>query len=147
MVGRGSSHRLVELGGDHGMLEQDLEGDDLQGVLVGGLKDDLAGGPGLLDLEPAGGTDTPAVAGLEAGKAPVRMRGAEVVAKGLRGCEEGCVDDAADGVLAAVFRAGVAAAVTVEAGEGLGAAGFERKAEDVFLLFAGHTVIVVASTE
>ena len=137
----------MELRGDDGVLEQDIEGDDLQGVLMGGFEDDLAGGSGLLDLQPASGADAPTVAGLEAGKAPVRVRGAEIIAEGLRGGEEGRIDDAADGVLAAVFRAGVAAAVAVEAGEGLGAAGFERKAEDVFLLFAGHTVIVVASTE
>jgi len=136
----------MELGGDDGVLEEDVEGDDAEGVFVGGFEDDGAGCAGLLDLEPAGGADAPAVSGFEAGEAEFRVRGGEVVAEGATGGEEGRIDDAADGVHAAVFGAGVATAVAVEAGEGLGAAGFKREAEDVFLLLgevAGHRLIVV----
>ena len=59
---------LVELVGDDGVLDEELEGDDLEGVLVGGFEDDGAGGSGLLYLEPARGADAPAIAGFEAGK-------------------------------------------------------------------------------
>src|SRR5947209_5721902 len=65
---RSAPRALVELGGDNGELDEELEGDDLEGVLMGGFEDDGAGCSGLLDLQPAGGTDAPAVAGFEAGK-------------------------------------------------------------------------------
>lgn len=55
---------LVECFGDDGVLEERLEGDDFEGVLVGGLQDDGAGSAGLLYLEPARGADAPPVAGL-----------------------------------------------------------------------------------
>jgi len=54
---------LVELAGDDGVLNQELEWHDLEGVFVGGFENDRAGSSGSLDLEPAGGTDAPAVAG------------------------------------------------------------------------------------
>lgn len=58
----------------YGVLNQELEGHDLQGGLVGSFEDDRAGGPGLLDLEPAGGADAPAVTGLEAREAVLGHR-------------------------------------------------------------------------
>ncbi len=123
---------LVELGGDDSVLNEELEGDDLEGVLVGGFEDDGAGGSGLLDLQPAGGADAPAVSGFEAGEAVLGHGGGEIVAEGLGGGEERGVDDAADGVDAVVVGAGLAAAGAVEAGHGLAAAGVEGLAEDVF---------------
>ena len=62
---------LVEVVGDDGELEKDVEGDDAEGVLVGSFKHDGAGGTCLKHLQPAGGADAPAVASLEAGKAGV----------------------------------------------------------------------------
>ena len=134
---------LVELAGDDRVLDQELEGNDFEGVLVGGFEDDGAGCSGLLDLQPAGGADTPAVARFEAFKAKLRHGGAEVVAEGLGGFEEGRVDDAADGVDAVVVRAGLAAAGAVEAGHGLAAADVEGLAEDIFAavfdgFYGGH---------
>ena len=122
---------LVELVGDYCILNQKLEGDNGQGGLVGGFEDDRAGCSGLLYLEPAGGADTPSVAGLEAGESVLRHRGAEVVAEGPGDAEELFVDDAADGVDAEVVGAGLAAASAVEAGHGLAAADVKRLAEDV----------------
>jgi hypothetical protein len=134
---------LVELAGDHGVLDQELERYDLEGVFVGGFEDDGAGGSGLLDLQPAGGTDAPAVAGFEAGEAELRHGSAEVVTQGLGGGEEGGVDDAADGVDAVVFGACLAAARAVKARHGLTAADVERLAQDVFAavldgFYGGH---------
>jgi hypothetical protein len=123
---------LVELTGDDGVLDQKLERNDLEGVFVGGFKHDGAGGPGSLDLEPAGGTDAPAVAWFEAGEAKLGHGGAEVVAQGLGSGKEWSVDDAADGVNAVVLRAGLAAAGAIEARHGLAAADVERLAENVF---------------
>ncbi len=123
---------LVKLVGDYGVLDQKLEGDDLEGGLVGGFEDDGASGSSLLDLEPAGCADAPAVAGLETSEAVLRHGCAEIVAESFGGGEEWGVDDAADGVDAEVVGAGLAAAGAVEASHGLAAAGVERLAEDVF---------------
>ena len=71
----------VKLIRDYCILDQELEGDNLEGGLVGRFQDDGAGGSSLLDLEPAGSADTPAVAGLEAREAVLRHGSAEVVAK------------------------------------------------------------------
>src|SRR5580704_7977709 len=98
---------------------------------MGGLEENGAGSSGLLDREPSGGADAPAVSGFEAGESILGHGGGEVVAECLGGSQEGGVDDAADGVDAVVVGAGVAAAVAVEAGHGLAAAGFQRAAENV----------------
>jgi hypothetical protein len=121
----------VKLAGDHRVLDKKLEGNDFECVLVSGFEDDRAGGTSLLDLEPTGGTDAPAVAGFEAGKAKLRHGCAEIVADRLGGFEEGSIDDAADGVDAEVFGAGLAAAGAVEAGHRLTATDIKRLAEDV----------------
>jgi len=123
---------LVELAGDDGVLDQKLERNDLEGVFVSGLEDDRAGGSGLLDLEPAGRADAPAVAGFEAGEAKLRQRGTEIVAQSLGGFKEWSVDDAADGVDAMVFGARLATARAVKTRHRLAAADVERLAEDVF---------------
>ena len=115
-------------------MDQQFERDDLEGGLVGGFEDDGAGGSGLLDLEPAGGADTPAVAGSEAGESVLRHGCAEIVAKGLGDAEELFIDDAADGVDTEVVGACVATVVAVEAGRRilrLAAADVQRLAEDV----------------
>jgi hypothetical protein len=123
---------LVELAGDDGVLDQKFERNDLEGVFVGGFEDDWAGGSGLLDLQPASGTDAPAVAGFEAGETELGHGGAEVVAEGFGGFKEWSVDDAADGVDAMVFGARLATACAVEACHGLAAADIEGLAQDVF---------------
>src|SRR5580704_10934983 len=125
---------LVKPVRDYSVLDQQFERDDLEGGLVGGFEDDGAGGSRLLDLEPAGGTDAPAVAGFETGESVLRHGCAEIVAKGLGDAEELFVDDAADGVDTEVVGACVATAVAVEAGRRvlrLAAADVQRLAEDV----------------
>jgi hypothetical protein len=115
-------------------LNEKFEGDDFEGVFVGGFEDDGTGGSRLLDLKPSCGTDAPAVAGLEAGESILRHRGNEVVAEGAGGFEEGLIDDTTDGVDAEIVGAGVAAAVAVEAGgriTWLATAGGQGLAEDV----------------
>ena len=125
----------MELAGDNRVLDEKFKGNDLQGVLVSGFEDDRAGCTRLLDLEPAGGTDAPAVAGFETGKAKLRHGSAEVVAEGFRGFKEWLVYDAADGVNSVIVGAGFAAAGAVEAGHGIAAACGERLAE--YVLAAG----------
>jgi hypothetical protein len=122
----------VELAGDDGVLNEEFEGNNLEGVLVGGFEDDGACGSGLLDLKPAGGTDTPAISGFEASKSELRHGGAEVVAESLGGFEERRIDDAADRVDSVIVGTGLAAASAVETGHGLAAADVQGLAEDVF---------------
>jgi hypothetical protein len=130
--GAGKTAGLLKLVWDDGVLDQKLEGDDLEGVFVGGFEDDRAGGSGLLDLQPTGGTDAPAIAGLESGESELGHRSAEVVAQSPGGCKKGSVDDAADGVDAVVFGSRFTTAGAVKAGHGFAATDVERLAEDVF---------------
>jgi hypothetical protein len=129
---RSEGSALVKLRGDYSELDEELEGNDLEGVLVGRFEDDGAGCSGLLDRQPAGGTDAPPVSWLEAGEAVLGHGGGEIVAECLAGGEEGRIHDATDGVDAVVFGAGFAAASAVEAGHGIAAADVEGLAEDVF---------------
>jgi hypothetical protein len=139
--GEAKAVRLVELAWDHCVLNEKLEGNDFEGVLVGGFEDDRAARASLLDLKPTRSTDAPAVAGLEAGEFILRHGGGEVVAKSLGGCEEGSVNDATNGVHARVVGTCFAATGAVEAGRRvfrLATAGVEGLAEDVFAAgFAG----------
>jgi hypothetical protein len=123
---------LVKLRGNYSELDQEFEGDDLESVLVGGFEDDGAGCSGLLDLQPTGGADAPAVSWFEAGEAVLGHGGGEIVAESFAGGEKGRVDDAADGVDTVVFGTSLAATGPVEAGHGGAAAGVEGLAEDVF---------------
>ena len=122
----------MELGRDNSVLEEDLERHDGEGGLVGGFEDNGTACSCLLDLEPACGTDTPAIAWLEAGEAVLWHRGGKIVAEGFGHLKEGGIDDAADGVDAEVVGTGLAAAGAVEAGHGLASADLERLTEDVF---------------
>jgi hypothetical protein len=135
----------VELTGYNGVLDKEFEGDNLEGIFVGGFEDDRASSAGLLNLEPARGTDTPAVSRLKAGEAKLRHRSAEIIAEGFGGFEEGSVDDAADGVDAVVVGAGFATAGTVEASHWLATTDVEGLTEDVFAavldgFYGGHQV-------
>ena len=121
----------MELTGDDGVLDEEFKRDDLEGVLVSGFEDDRAGGSSLLNLQPTRGADAPAVTGLETGKTKLGHGGAEVVPESLGGFQEGRVDDAADGMDAEVFGAGITAAGAIEAGHGLAAADVERLAQNV----------------
>src|ERR1700748_491653 len=121
----------VKLAGDDRVLNQKLERDDFESVFVSCFEDDGAGGASLLHLKPASGTDAPAVAWFQAGKAELRHRSAEVIAERLGGFKKGSVDDAADGVDTEIVRSGFAAAGAVKAGHRLAAADVKGLAEDV----------------
>jgi hypothetical protein len=123
---------LMKLAGYDSVLDEQLEGNDLEGVLVGGFEDDGACGTSLLNLKPAGGTDTPAISGFETSKAELWHGSAEVVAEGFRGFEEWLVYDAADSVNSVIVGASLAAAGAVEAGHGFTAADVEGLAKNVF---------------
>ena len=79
---------------------------------------DFGGHAGIERFFPAGRAQTPAIAGLEAGKVPLGPRGNEIVAVGQRKGEEIVADFDADCVDAEVFRTGVAASIAIEASQG-----------------------------
>ena len=133
----------VKLGGNHSVLNQEIERDDLKRVLVRGFEDDRAAGASLLDFQPASSTDAPAIARLQAGEAVLRHRGGEIIAECFGRGQEWGVDDAADRVDAEVFRPGLAAAGAIKASHRVAAAGREGLAENVLAavriwIWGGH---------
>ena len=89
---------------------------------------DDAGFEGFL---PTFDTNTPGVARFEAGKTKLWTRGDQVIADHRLMLQKFLAHHHADSVLAVIFRAGVAFAVAIEAGERIGAAGLQDAAEYV----------------
>ena len=54
---------LVELRRDDGVLDKKLEGNDLKRVFMSSFEDDRTRCSGLLNLQPTGSADAPAVTG------------------------------------------------------------------------------------
>ena len=113
------------------MLLQRIEGNDLQSAFVGRGQDDVGGGPVVVGPQPVDGGHTPTVAGYQAREAEFRHRCRQVVADGTLVLEELGCDHRADGVPSDVLGARRATTVTIEAGQRIGAAGFEDATEDV----------------
>src|SRR5690606_26772296 len=119
-----------------GVLEQGETVDHLQGPLVRRGEHDGCRRPGPVGLQPAGGHDAPAHAGLEAGEGELRARGDEVVAEPPLVVEELGGDDDAHAVTAGVAGARHAAARPVVPGHRVRPALLERSAQDVALRHA-----------
>ncbi len=96
-----------------------------------GLKVDRCRAAAAKCFHPARNANAPAIAWFQARKAPFGMRGDEVVAVEHREIEELLRHRDADGMQAPVFRSCPAVAVAVEPGEGIAAAAFQFRAEDV----------------
>ena len=120
---RPSAAEIAGSGGDiDGMLLEHGQGDDLQCTLVGGGQDHIGGGTVMVGPKPVGRGHTPSITGHQAGKSELGHRGDQVVPDGALMLQEFGGHDRTDGVAAEILRAGVAAPVPVEAGEGIGAA-------------------------
>ena len=119
----------TRLGGGVGL--EVFEGDEFEGVDVGGFEDDWGCEVGFEGFGPTRDAEAPVVAGFEAGEVVFGDGGGEVVAAAAGEEEEFFGHNGADGVEAFVIRAGAAVAVAVEAGERGGAAGLEGSSEDV----------------
>ena len=109
-----------------GVLAQRLERHDLQRALVRRGEHDVRRGAVLVGAQPVDRRDAPAVAGHEAREAVQRHRRREVVADAALVVEELLGHDRADRVAAEILGSGAAAAVAVEAGQRIGAAGLQR---------------------
>ena len=119
----------TRLGG--GVGAKVFEGDEFEGVDVGGFEYDWGGEVGFEGFGPTRDAEAPVVAGFEAWEVVFGDGGGEVVAAAAGELEEFGGHDGADGVEACVIGAGAAVAVAVEAGEWGGAAGLEGGSEDV----------------
>jgi hypothetical protein len=109
-----------------------IEGAFFQSGLVGGTQPDSWRTASFEGFLPAAGTQTPAVTGFQALEAEFGSGGAEVVALGFGEFEEFGSDYGADGVQAKVIGAYIAAAIAVEAGNRVFAAGFQFFAQYVY---------------
>jgi DNA helicase II / ATP-dependent DNA helicase PcrA len=109
-----------------------VEGALFQGRLVGGTQAHSWRAAGFKRFLPAGGAQAPAVARLQSLKAKFGPGGAEVVALGFGEFEEFGSDYGADSVQAKVIGAYIAAAIAVEAGNRVFAAGFQFFAQYVY---------------
>ena len=114
-----------------GVLLERGERDYVERPLVGGGEHDVGRGTVVVGSQPVDGGHAPAVAGHQSGESVLRSRGAEVVADAPLVLEERLGHDRADRVAAPIFGAGVAAAVAIEPGERVVAAGLEFAAEHV----------------
>jgi hypothetical protein len=114
-----------------GVTDQGFERDDRQGRLVRCFQNNRTSCARLLHLEPPGGADTPAIAGFQAGESELRQRRTQIVAKKPGDTKKLFVNHAADGMDAKVFGAGLAAAVSIEAGHRLAATDLQGLPEDI----------------
>ena len=112
------------------MALQVRQGDEFEGGGVGCFENHRRGHPGLQGFGPAGDAEAPAVSGVEAWEVGA-YGGGEVVASAGAEFQEVIGHDRADHMGAHVVAAGMTAAVAIEPGRGVGAAGLEWSAEDV----------------
>ena len=120
------------------MALQVLQADELQSAFVRALQHHRWRKPCKQGLAPAGGAQTPAVAGLKSCKAPLWPGRAEVVAE-LQGKRQKIGrDPGADEVRARVALVGAAAAVAKVAGERVVRAWRQRRSQNVKQSHACH---------
>src|SRR5579859_4294901 len=132
----GSAVQRARIGRDvHRVLLDRGQRDDLQAAFVGGGEHHRRGDAVAVGEQPVGRRHAPPVARHQPGKAERRDRGAQVVADAALVFEELGGDHRTDRVAPQVLRPGVAAAVPVETGHRIHAAGFEFTAQYVAI---GH---------
>ena len=113
------------------VLFEDFQRNVLQRGRVGGGQFDRGGSAGLVGFLPAQRTQTPAVAGLQAGETEFGPRRAQVVALRFGERQKRCGDFDTDGMQADVFSAGITTAVAVEPGQRPAAAKLQPVAQNV----------------
>jgi hypothetical protein len=110
---------------------QDIQRYDVQGALVGRGKNHRSGNAIPIGLQPPDGHNAPPVSGLQPGKRILGSWGGQVVSHPLLMSQELSGEDDTYRVTAQISRAGVAAAITIEPGHGVGATLLQRAAEDI----------------
>ena len=113
------------------MLLEDLQWHHVEGALMGACQHHRCAAAVFMGTQPVERGDTPPVPRDQSGEAELRHRGTQIIADRPLVLEELGGDHRADGVQAAVLIAGRAAAIPIEPGHRVGAAGVQRFAEDV----------------
>lgn len=108
-----------------------FEIDPLQRRFMGGGETHGRGAAGIEGFLPARDTETPAVAGLEAGKIPLGGGGGEIVAAEIGEVQKLLGRLNANGVQADITGAGAAVAIAIKPGHRFAAAAGERFEKDV----------------
>ena len=128
------SDQVSEVGRDvDRVLLEEAQRDDLQRALVGRRQEHRRRDVVVVGLQPSRCHHAPAVPGVQAGEAELGHRRLQVVADGTLVEQEVLGHHGAHRMEPDVLLAARAAAVAVEAGQRLGAAGFDRTAENVAL--------------
>lgn len=126
-----------ELGELEGVVLEVGQGENLKGLFVGGLEHHRRGHACIGRLSPTACTDTPTISCLEPGETKLRPRRTQIVATMGRKNQECVGHHSTDRVSPKVFFAGVAAAVSEKAGQGIEPAGLQLRAENIFCLNNG----------
>ncbi len=113
-------------------LDEHIEGDNFERRFVSGFEAHGCHDASIEGPLPWAHANAPAIPRFEAGETIFRMRRDQVIADGLLMAQELVIHDDADRMLAAVVRAGVALAVAIKAGDGIGAASLEDSSKYVF---------------
>jgi hypothetical protein len=100
-----------------------------EGGFVGGFQNHTGGAACIEGIAPTAGTETPAIAGFEAGESVAW--GGQIVALVAGVGKKRRSDLGANHVNTEILGAGFAAAVAQEAGHGIGATGLELGAENI----------------
>ncbi len=98
---------------------------------MSGGEDHRRGDASLQRFHPARGAQAPVIAGLQTRKLELRARGGKIIAGRLGEDQKLLGHDGADRMHAGVLRSRLAAAVAVEAGEGVHGAGLKLAAQDI----------------
>ncbi len=98
---------------------------------MGGGKIDPWGSPFLMCLQEAGGTQAPAISGLQAKKAIFRARCGQVVSKVFRQCQELGCHHGANGMDPVIHRSCIATPIAEEPGDRRSRAAFQRAPQDI----------------
>jgi len=105
--------------------------DEFEGQHMGGLEMNGRGESSLESLLPPLGAQAPAVTGSHSGEANFRVRSRQVIASGTTELEKFRRGFDTDQVMAEIFTASLAAAGTVEPGQGVAAAFFYFGSEHI----------------
>lgn len=123
------------------MLLEDVQRDQVQNPGIRGGQYDGRCRPIVMSSQPVPRRHAPAIAGLQAWETVLRHRSAQVVADAALMAQELRRHHRAHGVTAGVLRTGIAATISVEAGDGIETARLEVAAQDVAF---GHDISMVA---
>lgn len=113
------------------MLLEEVQRDDLEGLLVGSREYDGASHSLVGSVFPCLGADAPPVARREAGEPVLGHRRDQIVPLGARELQEPLGDQAANGMQAPVVAVSIAAAIPVPSRQGVGRASLQLGPKNV----------------